>query len=205
MSEPTLKVLKMIEEGTITAEEGERLLAALKTGSQEVDEGGMEVGPPPPPPSPPPDPEIEPVPVGPPPFWTHVWIYPLVTGIALLAGMGYLTNLLITGGEKLGWLICTIPLALFGGLVALLAWWSTYSRWLHVRIQDDGKKINISLPLPLRPAAWLVRLVRPFVPQLQEVPVDEFILSLANLDNEEGLLVVDVDEGKGEKVQVYFG
>jgi hypothetical protein len=205
MSEATLKVLKMIEEGTISAQDGERLLAALKTEGAEGVEDEIAAGAPPTPPPPPPDPVIEPVPVGPPQFWTQVWIYPLVVGIALLAGMGYLTNLLITGGEKLGWLVCTIPLALFGGLVALLAWWSSFSRWLHVRIQDDGKKINISLPLPLRPAAWLVRVVRPFVPELQEVPVDELILSLANLDKEEGLLMVDVDEGKGEKVQVYFG
>ena len=61
------------------------------------------------------------------------------------------------------------------------------------------------MPLPLRPAAWLVRLARPFVPQFRETAVDELILSLAEMDNEEGLLVVDVDEGEGERVQIYFG
>lgn len=204
MSEATLKVLRMIEEGTISAEEGGRLLAALKE-SEEGDEAGIEAGPPPAPEAPPPDPEIASVPVGPPAAWTRIWIYPLVAGIALLAGMGYLSNLLMDSGEKLGWLVCTIPLMLFGGLVALLAWWSNSSRWLHLRIRDEGKQIKLSMPLPLRPAAWLVRLARPFVPQFRETAVDELILSLAEMDNEEGLLVVDVDEGEGERVQIYFG
>jgi hypothetical protein len=35
--------------------------------------------------------------------------------------------------------------------------------------------------------------------------VDEVILSLQDVDSEEGLLVVEVDEGEGEQVQVYFG
>ena len=132
-------------------------------------------------------------------------IYPLVGGVALLALMGYFTDQLVDSGEKLGWLACTIPLMVFGGLLAALAWWSSQARWLHLRVRDEGKQIKISLPLPLRPAAWLVRLARPWVPQFQETAVDELILSLDELDNDEGILVVQVDEGEGEQVQVYFG
>jgi hypothetical protein len=205
MSKATLEVLRMIEEGTITAEEGERLLAAMSGGADaEVQPEEMEV--PPPSPGPPPaDEESEPVPAGPPAGWQQLWIYPLVGGIALLALMGYLTDLLIDGGTQLGWLACTIPMMIFGGLVAVLAWWSSSARWLHLRILEEGKQIRISLPLPLRLAAWLIRLARPWVPQLRDTAVDELILSLAEVETQEGILMVDVTEGEGERVQVYFG
>lgn len=205
MSETTLEVLRMIEEGTITAEEGERLLAAMARGA-EVEDKPRAVKAPTAPASPSPAvEESEPVPAGPPAGWQGLWIYPLVAGIALLAGMGYLTDLLIDGGTRLGWLACTIPLMVFGGLVAVLAWWSSSARWLHLRILEKGKQIRISLPLPLRLAAWLIRLARPWVPQLRDTAVDELILSLAEVDTEEGILMVDVTEGEGERVQVYFG
>ncbi len=45
-----------------------------------------------------------------------------------------------------------------------------------------------SLPLPLRPAAWALRLARPWVPQLKDTAVDELILSLAEADVEEETL-----------------
>jgi hypothetical protein len=205
MSEATLEVLRMIEEGTITAEEGERLLAAMAGGAGGEDQP-KEVEAPPPPASPSPaGEESEPVPAGPPAGWQGLWIYPLVGGVTLLALMGYLTDLLVDGGTRLGWLACTIPLMIFGGLVAVLAWWSSSARWLHLRILEEGKQIKISLPLPLRLAAWLIRLARPWVPQLRDTAVDELILSLAETEPEEGILMVDVTEGEGERVQVYFG
>ncbi len=205
MSEATLEVLRMIEEGTITAEEGERLLAALSRGTragEQLEEGTSS---PPTSGSTPIEEENGRMPGGPPAGWQRFWIYPMMGGIALLALMGSLTDRLIGGGSRLGWLACTIPLMIFGGLVAGVAWWSTGARWLHLRIRDEGKHIKISLPLPLRLAAWLVRLVRPWVPQLQETAVDELILSLAEVDTEEGILMVEVAEGEGERVQVYFG
>jgi hypothetical protein len=88
--------------------------------------------------------------------------------------------------------------------VVALAWWSRTARWLHVRIRDEGTRINFSLPLPLSPAAWLVRLARPWVPQLRDTPVDELILSMAEMEDE-GILALEVNEGEGEEVQVYFG
>jgi hypothetical protein len=209
MGEAVLEVLRMIEEGTISAEEGERLLAAMKGGEPddqtEDDQPEEETSSPPPTGEPSPDQESEPVPAGGPAGWQHIWIYPLIGGIVVLALAGFWTDRLVDGGVKQGWLACSIPLMVFGGLLALLAWWSSQARWLHVRVRDEEKHIKISMPLPLRPAAWLVRLARPWVPQFQDTAIDELILSLDEIDNEEGLLVVQVDEGDGEQVQVYFG
>jgi CHASE2 domain-containing sensor protein len=98
-----------------------------------------------------------------------------------------------------------VPLLIFGALVAGLTWWSRTARWLHVRVREEEQRINISLPLPLRPAAWALRLARPWVPQLKDTAVDELILSLAEADVEEEILIVEVDEGEGEQVEVRIG
>lgn len=205
MDKATLEVLRMIEEGTITAEEGERLLSAMTGGAAAGDQPEPMTTADTEPISPAVDETGETAPAGTPSRWQRIWIYPFVGGIALLALMGSLTDRLIDGGTRLGWLTCTIPLMIFGGLMAWLAWWSTGARWLHLRIRDKEKQIKISLPVPLRLAAWLVRLARPWVPQFRDTAVDELILSLAEMDNEEGILMVEVDEGEGERVQVYFG
>jgi hypothetical protein len=58
----------------------------------------------------------------------------------------------------------------------------------------------------LGPIAWIVRLVRPFVPQLRDMAVDEVILALRDEVREGRPFVVDVGEGQdGERVHVYVG
>ena len=91
----------------------------------------------------------------------------------------------------------------FGGLVVALAWWSQSARWVHVRVRNQETRFRFSLPIPLRPIAWLARLARPWVPQMQDYPVDELILGLADMQ-EEDILAVEVND-EGEEVQVYLG
>jgi hypothetical protein len=105
----------------------------------------------------------------------------------------------------LGWLLLVIPLLLLGILIALLVWSASRSRWLHVRVRDKNTNLRISLPLPLRPAAWVLRFARPWVPQLKDTAVDELLLSLSEVEGDDGLLVVEVDEGEEEQVRVYYG
>ena len=200
MGEEYHKVLQLIQEGVISAEEGAKLLDALDWGSKPDDqpENGtlMEWQ------SSPKESEAL---QGGPPAWIHwAWVYVLAGGVVILGLAGIATTLLVQGGSRLAWLVCTLPLIACGALVVALAWWSRTARWLHVRIRDEGTRINFSLPLPLRPAAWLVRLARPWVPQLRDTPVDELIVSMAEME-EEGILALEVSEGDGEEVQVYFG
>lgn len=205
MDRARLEVLRMVEQGTLSVEEGERLLTALNRQAGPSDR-----------PQPPADPrptadesaaggEPDRVESGPPLWWQRVWIYPLVGGAVLLAAMGYLTNRVVERGTDLGWLACTVPLMGLGGLVAFLAWWSSQSRWLRLRVSGPENQIRLTLPLPIHPAAWLVRLARPWVPQFRDTALDELILSLSEVDDTEGILVVEVDEGEGESVQVFLG
>jgi len=203
MEDPYLKVLQMIENGTLTAAEGEKLLAAMETEPADTSATS----------SPPPEvvapPEVlpeSPPPSGPPRVWRLIWVYPMIGGLIFLALAGLLTGTLIQGGKALGWLACTIPLMLLGTLVAVLAWWSRTARWLHVSVRGKDQNVRISLPLPLHLAAWALRLARPWVPQLRETALDEVILSLAEVDTSEGPLSVEVnDEEDGEEVRVYIG
>ena len=205
MEDPYLKVLQMIENGTLTAAEGEKLLDSLEGGPAETSAASPSA----------PVAEAaalqelasEPSPsAGPPRAWQLIWVYPMIGGFVLLAGMGVLTATLVQGGRALGWLACTIPLMILGTLVAVLAWWSRTARWLHLSVRGKDQNIRLSFPLPLRLTAWVLRFVRPWIPQLRDTAVDEVILSLADADLGDGVLSVEVnDEEEGEEVRVYIG
>ena len=198
MDETCFEILRMIEKGTISAEEGEMLLDALDSGPRPEDQLALE-----------PDTSWQPAAseaetrsTGP-PAWTHgVWIYPLAGGIVLVGLAGMATALLVSVGTY-GWLACTLPLMALGGLVAVLAWWSQRARWVHVRVRNQGTRVRFSLPVPLRPVAWLAHLARPWVPQVRDIPVDEMILALGDMEDDE-VLGVEVNDER-EEVQVYFG
>jgi hypothetical protein len=80
--------------------------------------------------------------------------------------------------------------------------------WLHVRIEErDGKRIAISLPLPLALADWGLWLARRYVDEQTAQYLDtssEFITLMRK--NRQGAqpIVIDVDED-GQRVQVYLG
>ena len=149
--------------------------------------------------------DIPPVPVGPPLWWQQTWLIMLMLSISLFVGMAILTDNLLDGGVRLGWLACTVPLCLLGLLLSGLVWWANRSRWLHLRVLDRERQIRISLPLPLRPAAWLLRLARPWVPALKDTSIDELILSLEEVGGSEGPLTVLVDKEDGEHVGISIG
>jgi hypothetical protein len=106
-----------------------------------------------------------------------------------------------------GWLVCGWLPMLLGLGIMLLVLWSRRAPWLHVRISEEGKrKMTLSFPVPLTLAAWVVRIIQPFVPQLRETGVDELILALRDSRVRGEPLFVDVqDDEEGERVEVYFG
>lgn len=197
MDEAQLKVLEMIEAGQISPQEGEQLLASMRSKDELIDEPKTSPNPP--------SADTAEIPAGPPTWWRRIWFYLFMAGVLLAAWMGYLTDKILSTGMGLGWLLLVIPLLLLGILIALLVWSASRSRWLHVRVRDKNTNLRISLPLPLRPAAWVLRFARPWVPQLKDTAVDELLLSLSEVEGDDGLLVVEVDEGEEEQVRVYYG
>ena len=220
-----LQILEMIEKGVITASEGVRLLNSLQGEPGEVAIPLM------PPvasaaaeaPETPPAPEVieEPPASGfkasSPPFefdsgikkWRRWWWVPLTIGIGITVISGLLMFLAYQNSGFGFWFACLWFPLLLGVLVISLAAASRTTRWLHVRIhQEPGEwpqTIAISLPVPIRFVAWILRIFRHHIPHMDKTNLDEVILALDKTSPDQPFYVV-VDEGEsGEKVEVYIG
>jgi hypothetical protein len=139
--------------------------------------------------------------------WARFWIYPMMAGGGVLILGALVMALVYATSAARGWLVCGWLPMLLGLGIMLLALWTRRAPWLHVRISEEGKrKIALSFPVPLTLAAWVVRIIQPFVPQLRETAVDELILALRDSRVPGEPLFVDVqDDEEGERVEVYFG
>ena len=217
-----LQILEMIEKGIISAEEGIRLLNSLQGGPEVVEtppiaatspsaeepSTGPEVT------VEEPSPELKASPA-PSEFenetrkWRRWWWIPLTIGITITAVSGLL---MVAAYQNSGfgfWFACLwIPL-LFGVVVISLSAASRTTRWLHVRVhQERGEwpqTIAISLPIPIRFTAWLLRIFKPYIHGMDRTNLDEIILALEKVSPDQPFYVkVDEDES-GEKVEVYIG
>jgi len=220
-----LQILEMIEKGVITASEGVRLLNSLQGEPGEVAIPLM-------PPaasaaaestktSPAPEvieepPASEPK-ASPTPFefdsgikkWRRWWWIPLTIGIGITVISGLLMFLAYQKSGFGFWFACLWFPLLLGVIVISLAAASRTTRWLHVRIhQEPGEwpqTIAISLPVPIRFVAWILRIFRPHIPNMDKTSLDEVILALDKTSPDQPFYV-KVDEGEsGEKVEVYIG
>jgi len=218
-----LQILEMIERGVITAAEGVRLLSALtgnlpeipsETAFPDADAAGFTAAaePAPQPAYEEPAPETD---KAPPDLgasarkWRRWWWVPLWVGVGITVISGGLMFLAYARSGFGFWFACTWFPFLFGVAIMALAWASRTARWLHVRVhQTEGERprnIAISLPLPIRFVAWLVRIFRPHIPSVEGVNIDEMILAMEKT-SPDSPMYVQVNEGEdGERVEVYIG
>ena len=221
------QILKMIADGKVTPEEGLKLMQTLEQNPPEDEKvapqepaaeasgpetaknperSGLEA-----------DPRIARVKSA----AQRLWQVPLWIGVAviILSALGMYG--LIQGPGMNFWFYClTLPL-LLGVLLIVIAVGSRKARWLFVDVRQkaDEKphRIFLGFPLPLKFAAWVLRIVRKWFPSLareldeeKDGPGMDGAIKIIELvetsftSNEP--LVVNVDEGDdGEKVQVYIG
>jgi hypothetical protein len=225
------KILEMIEDGSITAEEGLRLLEVIDGAASEL-VADLEVEPQPAwtEPSPMPDPDVdteeveyyeevkildnEPAPSPPDPEdlerWKRWWFIPLWVGIGITVIGGLLMFWAYSAGGFGFWFACSWFPFLLGVGVLALAWGSHTAPWLHVRVQqapgETPQRIAISFPIPVHLTVWGLRLFGHYIPHMEGVPLDEVILALKEVSKDGTPFFVDVDEGEnGEKVQVFIG
>jgi hypothetical protein len=128
------------------------------------------------------------------------WLIPLVVGMAFLGGGGFLASL---GGW---WWVLAIPLLLLGTLLVVLAAGSSTSPWIFVRVREDSlRPVRVWVPVPVRAAAWGIRIARPWVRGMDMTAVDELLLTLERELGSDRDLVIDVDDVAGsERVRVDF-
>lgn len=214
------QVLKMIEDGKISPEQGLALMQALEElPVAESVEPALQVEP-----APAPSAAQEPVstPRAEPltrveersnPEFDHklkqfrgLWVIPLWAGIGLtVLGAWWMFAALQSSGMGFWFFLACLPF-LIGVLLTVLAFSSRVSRWIYINVQQRPGESpqHIVMAFPLTLATWVLQLVR-FSPGLRENGAGEDILRAVAESTRSGEpLFVDVNEA-GEHVQVYIG
>ncbi len=142
--------------------------------------------------------------------WRQWWRFPLAIGTLVTLASGLL---LYQAYRTIGygfWFFCTwVPLTL-GIVVMSLSWFSRTARWLHIRIyQGSGEwpqRIALSFPLPIRFSAWVLRRFGKWIPNLEGTSLDELLLALdENTSSNQPFYVEVEDDEDGDRVQVFIG
>ena len=111
------------------------------------------------------------------------------------------------------WFYClSMPLT-FGILMIALGAGSRTSRWLYVNVdrsrskdQDGPRHISLAFPLPLGFAAWFIRMFGSRIDRLKDTNLDDVVNAIALAKNIKDPLIVHVDDADdGERVQVFIG
>lgn len=114
-------------------------------------------------------------------------------------------------GFNFGFFCLAMPL-MFGIILVALGAGSKSSRWIYVNVDrsergDGPRHISIAFPLPLGLAGWFLRTFGSHIHGLKNTNVDEVIqaISMAKTINEPLIVHVDESDAGGERVQVFIG
>ncbi len=203
--ESKLEILKKVEDGTLSIEEGADLLGILDQ-AETIDTLDEFVDVTPPADTPPLHEKV--VISG---CWKAAWSMVLVGGAVLTAISAYW---IYQGYQKagFGWgfFLSWIPF-IIGVLFTIFGWILMESPWMQIKVREQSEKsrtnINIAIPVPIKLVSWLVRNFGQYMPAgIREKGVDEMVGEIEQAFARGESLVVDVDDrGEGdEQVNVYF-
>jgi hypothetical protein len=140
----------------------------------------------------------------------RLWQIPLWIGVFITILSAWGMYMLVRAANLNFWFYClSVPL-LLGVLVMVAAVGSRRARWLFVDVHqkpgDKPARIFLGFPLPLKLTAWFLRTFGRFIPDLGKTNMDEIMQVIETGLTGEEPLVVNVDEGEeGDRVQVYIG
>jgi len=215
-SDEQKQILKMVEDGKISADEALTLIKALEQNSAndvEIIEaespfeddvpfgyeagssGGGSAGP-----------EFEAVKARAKKFAA----IPLWIGIGITVLAAYWMFALVQNTNYGFWFACAWFPLLLGLLLIALSTGGMNSRWLYVNVdQKEGERpqhITLGFPIPLGLVGWFLRTFGRFIRGMDRANVDEIMTAISLAENLDEPLIVNVDEGDdGERVQVYIG
>ena len=197
------KVLEMIESGSVSAEEGLRLLDVLIDLGDE-DESEPETNEPLPSASPDsaPSEKVH--------KWKGLWQVPLWLGITLVVLSAIAMFLAIRStGYGIWFILAWLPL-LSGIFWIVFAWECRTAHWLylHIRQKAGAKHGNFTLgfPLPLRFSGWLLRIFGDKISPKQNKSITQIIQALETQTSFENPIYIDIDGCEdGKRVQLVLG
>ena len=109
------------------------------------------------------------------------------------------------------WFFCLLVPFLFGVLLIALGAGGERSKWLYVNVdrrnaQDWPRNITLGFPLPLGLTAWFLRNFGQYIHGMQKTNVDEIIQILDATGKSGSPLIINANDNEdGEHVQVYIG
>lgn len=138
-----------------------------------------------------------------------VWVWVLTSGIILtLLGAFGMYSGYENHGMRWGFWLSWIPL-LLGVAVTTIALATSNAVWLHVRVNTGQnewpRRIVISLPLPMFLLRFGMRMGKLDLDGVGKFGVNDVDALLKAIQESDVPLTVHVDEGGGEKVEVYIG
>jgi hypothetical protein len=203
-SEERKKILQMVADGKISADEATTLMRALDESAEEIIEvvgeasgmGGERSD----------APEFDQVRRRANRFsGAFLWAGIIVTVLSAWAMFGIQQN----AGTNF-WFYCMgMPLFL-GVMFTVMGAGSKTSRWVYVNVdrshqEEWPRNFTIALPLPLGLASWFLTNFGSRIEGLKNTSVDEIIQAIAMAKNITEPLIVHVDDDDGERVQVFIG
>lgn len=108
------------------------------------------------------------------------------------------------------WFFCMSMPFLLGILLIALGAGGTSAHWLYVNVDrsnhaDWPKNITIALPLPLGLVGWFLRNFGSYIEGLKKTTIDEVIMAVSMAKSVTEPLIINVDDDGGERVQVFIG
>jgi hypothetical protein len=203
MGEAEKRILDMLAEGSITAEEAHELLTALRPAGGVEDAAGPAL------PAPASESaKIEAIQPGLQRF-RRLWRIPvfIAAGTLLLSGLGLFLMYQSTADVAALGFLCIWSIFLMALLVAAFALLAYRSTWMYLRVEeDDGSRFAFGMPLPLNLAGWFIRIARPFVPKDQAGHLDTAAAFVSVMREDPGADPIFIDvEDEDDKVQIYIG
>lgn len=207
-AEERRKILQMVADGKISAEEASKLMRVLdESAEEEIEVITPEAGPGPEG-SVPHAPEFEEVRRRA-MRWAAIPLWVGIISTVLFAW--WMFSVQQSSGLNFWFYCLSLPL-LFSILLIVIGAGSATSRWLYVNVdrsqaEDWPKQITIALPLPLGFVAWFLKNFGSYIEGLKDTAVDEVVQAIALTKNITEPLIVNVDESEtgGERVHVFIG
>ena len=207
------KILDMVEQGQITADEGLRLMNAMGKGMV--------------------DPELETQeefsgagdqrerPSG--TYASHIsleeasrmnrlkrwWLLPFSIGLIILfLGAIWMYAGYQAAGFGFGFWISWVPF-LLGIFIVAVSFRTSKSVWFHLKVKqapgERPEQINFSFPLPLNLAKWFFTSFGDKVTGLKDKGIGDIPAILENISPEEPFYIHVNDDDDGEEVEIYIG
>jgi hypothetical protein len=200
------KILQMVQDGKISAEQAASLMRALEEDSTEAQIEVLEMGP-----------RFDEERADASHFEEVKYrarrfaMIPLWAGVFISVISAWAIYAVQQAAGLTFWFFCLLVPLLFGVLLIALGAGGQSSKWLYVNVdrrnaEDWPRNITFGFPLPFGLTAWFLRNFGHYIHGMNNTNVDDIIQILDATGKSEAPLIINANDSEdGEHVQVYIG